>query len=239
MKISYIILTYNRWDTLMYHIRSIKLQDYLCEKLEIIVADDGSIDWNTDELCMRNGVLVKYINTESYSKATPAKARNMGIAAATGDLLIFADDDCLPHPMLLKEYQKTKKGTCAVGYRSILKDRLAINIDNFIPERDLEGGRPQLYWQRAKDNGFIWHHFASGSFAIWRDDLGDTRFDEDFEGYGMEDRHFAWLLDKKGIKFEYMPTAIIYHDNGAGNRPREQKDKELEINKKMYYEKIK
>jgi len=237
MKISYIITTYNRWETLCYHIQSIRMQDYFCDKLEVIVSDDGSSD-QTEEYCKNNKFVDQYVNTKNYDKATPARARNLGIAAATGDLLVFADDDCLPHPLILREYQKIKKRYCAVGYRSSLKNRLALNIDNFNPERDLEQGQPQLYWQRVMENNFIWHHFSSGSYAIWREDLGKVRYDEDFVGYGMEDRHFAWLLDKTGIKFEFMPTAIIYHSRHAWNRPRMQKDEELQINKKMYYEKI-
>jgi GT2 family glycosyltransferase len=239
MKISYIILTCNRWDTLMYHIRSIRLQDYLCNDLEIIVADDGSIDWNTDELCWRNGTIVKYVNTESYNKSTPAKARNMGINVATGDLLIFADDDCLPHPLLLQEYQKLERGKCGVGYRSSLKDRLAIDLSRFDYLKDIEAGNPTAYFQRQQNGVFGYIHFASGSFAIWREDLGDVRFDEEFEGYGYEDRHFAFLLHQKGITFEFMPKAIIYHDNRAGNRLREQKDSERLINREIYDRKIK
>jgi len=242
MKISYIILTYNRADSLAYHIGLINSQKILNkdDDIEIVVADDGSGDSTNimAESFLKCGHIQKYVNTKSYNSATPAKARNLGINAATGDLLIFADDDCLPHPKLIEQYKKTKIGYCSVGYRSSLPESLKKNVDNFDPEKDLEDGRPQLYWQRAKDNNFIWHHFSSGSFAIWKDDLNDVRFDEEFVGYGLEDRHFAWLLDKKGIKFEFLYTAIIYHDHNALNRPRSQKDEELQINKKMYYEKI-
>lgn len=235
MKISYIITTWNRPDVLAKHTEMINRQrNFFNFEVEIIIADDGStILPKADEIIFFD----KYVNTESYDKATPSKARNLGIEAATGDLLIFADDDCLPHKSILREYQKTKRGYCAVGYRSSLGNRITMDIENFDPDKDLEDGRPQLYWQRAKNNNFIWHHFSSGSYAIWREDLGKVRYDEDFVGYGMEDRHFAWLLDKAGIKFEFLYTAIIYHQAGY-NRPRSQKDEELQINKKMYYEKI-
>jgi len=236
MKISYIITTYNRREELEKHIMM------LPGGMEIIVADDGSND-STFHFCqelLEAGVIHKYANTESYDKATPAKARNYGISEATGDLLIFADDDCLPHPNLVEQYMKnTQRGYCAVGYRSSLPAILEKDIENFDPEKDLEEGRPKLYYQRVKDNNFIWHHFSSGSFAIWREDLGKVRFDEDFIGYGLEDRHFAWLLDRAGIKFDFLYTAIIYHDHAAPNRPRSEKDKELQINKKMFYEKTK
>ena len=237
MKISYIILTHNRLETLIYHLQSIRMQDYLCEHLEVIVADDGSID-GTQKYCESSKFVDIYVNTGNTDKATPAQARNMGIAKATGDLLIFADDDCLPHPLLITEYQKTQRGVCAVGYRSSIKDRLAFQLSMFSPYKDIEAGRPQEYYKRAMQNAFIWHHFSSGSFAIYRNDLKDVRFDDDFEGYGYEDRHFAFLLKQKGIRFEFLFTAIIYHDHAAKQQDPEQKEKGRLKNKELMLKKI-
>ena len=237
MKISYIILTHNRLETLIYHVQSIRLQDYLCEHLEVIVADDGSTD-GTKKYCESSKFVNAYVNTENYDKATPAKARNMGIAKATGDLIIFADDDCLPHPLLIAEYQKTPRGICAVGYRSSLKDRLALQLGIYSPYKDIEAGQPQEYYKRAIANAFIWHHFSSGSFAIYRQDLNGVRFDEDFEGYGYEDRHFPFLLKNKGIKFDFLYTAIIYHTKHAKQQDPERKEKERIKNKELMLKKI-
>lgn len=238
MKISYIITTFNRYETLIKHLNSDLFQRYSRQELEIIVADDGTeytAEQGLEILKLANAL----VRTGNTNIATPSKARNLGISAATGDLLIFADDDCLPHPELIEEYKKTKRGYCAVGYRSSLPVSLEKDVKNFDPDKDLEQGNPQAYLRRARDNAFIWHHFSSGSFAIWREDLGDVRFDEDFVGYGLEDRHFGWLLAGAGIKFEFLYTAIIYHDHAAPNRSREQKNEELQINKKLFYGKIK
>jgi glycosyltransferase involved in cell wall biosynthesis len=239
MKISYIITTFNRYKTLVKHLDNDAFKFYnRPDELEIIIADDGT-KYSDEELEKIKSMSDIFVTTVNYDKATPSKARNLGIEAATGDLLIFADDDCIPHFRIIREYLKTKEGYCSVGYRSSQFESLLKDVDNFDPNKDLEPGRPQLYWQRVKDNNFIWHHFSSGSFAIWREDLGAVRFDEDFVGYGLEDRHFAWLLAGAGIKFEFLYTAIIYHDHAAPNRPRSQKDEELQINKKMFYGKIK
>jgi glycosyltransferase involved in cell wall biosynthesis len=237
MKISYIITTFNRYDTLIKHLKSPLFKLYPLELLEIIVADDGT-HYTEEQMATIQELTDKFASTGNFDKATPSQARNLGIKAATGDLLIFADDDCLPHPQLIEEYKKTKKGYCSVGYRSSLPESLQKDVKNFDPEKDLEEGRPKLYWERVKNNNFIWHHFSSGSFALWREDLGAVRFDEDFVGYGLEDRHFGWLLAGEGIKFEFLYTAIIYHDHAAPNRPRSQKDEELQINKKMFYAKV-
>jgi glycosyltransferase involved in cell wall biosynthesis len=237
MKISYIILTHNRLETLIYHVKSIRLQDYLCDKLEVIVADDGSTD-GTREYCEKSKFVDIYVNTGNEEKATPARARNIGMEKATGDLLVFADDDCLPHPLILQEYQKTKQGICSVGYRSSLKDRLGFHPVLFNPQCHLEAGRPQEYYKRAVNNAFIWHHFSSGSFAIRKEDLKGVKFDEEFEGYGYEDRYFAKQLADQGIKFEFLYTAIIYHDHSASQQDPEKKEKERIKNKEMFLKKL-
>lgn len=237
MKISYIILTHNRLETLIYHVQSIRLQDYLCDKLEVIVADDGSTD-GTREYCEKSKFVDVYVNTENVDKATPARARNMGMEKATGELMVFADDDCLPHPLLLQEYQKTDRGFCSVGYRSSLKNRLAFQLIIFNPDGDLEAGRPQEYYKRAVNNAFIWHHFSSGSFAILKEDLKGIRFDEEFEGYGYEDRYFAKQLANQGIKFEFLYRAIIYHDHAANQQEPKKKEEERIKNKEMFLKKL-
>lgn len=237
MKISYIILTHNRLETLIYHLQSIRLQDYLCDYLEVIVADDGSTD-GTQKYCESSKFVNIYVNTGNIDKVTPARARNMGIEKANGDLLIFADDDCLPHPLLLFEYQKTQRGICSVGYRSSLKNRLAFQLAIFSPFKDIEDGRPQEYYKRAMGQNFIWHHFSSGSFAIYKDDLKGVKFDEEFEGYGYEDRHFAFLLKEAGIKFDFLYTAIIYHDHAAKQQDPKRKERERIKNKELLYKKL-
>lgn len=238
MKISYIITTYNRLETLIYHLYSIRLQDYACDKLEVIVCDDGSND-GTIDFCTKSKLVDIYCNTNSYNKATPAKARNMGIDLATGDLLIFADDDCLPHHSLIDNYSYTKKGTCSVGYRSSLKSVLAVRSGQESEHIKKEGGRPVQYFDRWVNNNFIWHHFASGSFAIWCKDIAEVRFDEEFEGYGYEDRHFAWLLNKKGITFDYVFSAMIYHCKHAKKNRMEEREEEKERNKQLFLKKTK
>ncbi|MFA6048256.1 MAG: glycosyltransferase [Parcubacteria group bacterium] len=236
MKVSYIITTYNRFATLVYHIKSIMLQRYFCDDLQIIVADDGSQDMTTIIASIFKGIT--YVNTESRDRAWPAKARNLGIEAATNELVIFADDDCLPHPKLLREYQKINKGECLVGYRSSNRQSLAIEIDRLQPVEYLEPGNPRAYMVRQSQGIFGHMHYTTGTCAILKADLAGARFDEEFTGYGFEDRHFGWLLSQQGLIFRFFPTAIIYHDHDSFNRSRDLKNEELIKNKEMYVRKL-
>jgi len=89
--VSVLIATYNRADLLPQALESLFNQTRVPD--EIVVVDDGSTD-NTPELLKSYGSQLKVIRQEN--RGLPA-ARNVGLRAATGDLIAFLDsDDTLP-----------------------------------------------------------------------------------------------------------------------------------------------
>ncbi|MGK0296532.1 MAG: glycosyltransferase involved in cell wall biosynthesis [Gammaproteobacteria bacterium] len=87
LKISVIIPTYNRLESLLRALESVQSQSY--QATEIIVIDDGSTD-QTAEHIKRNFSNVKYIY---QSNAGVSTARNAGIEHSSGDWLAFLDSD--------------------------------------------------------------------------------------------------------------------------------------------------
>lgn len=89
LKISIVIITHNRISTLLRTIQGIKEQQY--KNCEIIVIDDAS----TDDTCTRIKGLedsgISYIQNEVNIGA--GESRKKGYSLATGDILIFSDDD--------------------------------------------------------------------------------------------------------------------------------------------------
>jgi glycosyltransferase involved in cell wall biosynthesis len=65
------------------------------DRFEIIVVDDGSDDGTQElvlEMSMRHS-LIRVVSTEKNEGAS--RARNLGLAVATGDYVLFTDDDCI------------------------------------------------------------------------------------------------------------------------------------------------
>lgn len=100
IRFSVVIPSYNRSAWLVTALESVFAQTE--PAFEIIVADDGSTDDTPD-------VLRKYegrVKVLTQRNAGPSAARNLGIAAATGDYIAFLDSDDLWFPWTLALYRE-------------------------------------------------------------------------------------------------------------------------------------
>jgi teichuronic acid biosynthesis glycosyltransferase TuaG len=88
-KISVIIPTFNREETLTLAIRSALEQTY--PVLEVLVCDDGSTDNSEKIVKSFNDPKVKWIPGQHFGR--PAIPRNRGIKLSTGDWIAFLDSD--------------------------------------------------------------------------------------------------------------------------------------------------
>ena len=123
LRVSVVIAARNEEKKIERRIRNIMNQDYPKEKLELIIVSDGSTDATDD--------IVKSIisETDQWTKGflrtyshKPSRGKpfciNMGVAAATGDIVVFADcrqrfaDDAIKE--LVKNFVDQKVG-CVSG----------------------------------------------------------------------------------------------------------------------------
>lgn len=65
--------------------------------VEVIVSDDGSTDATVD-LASCSSPLVRVVTTVDSSRTGPGAARNRGVAASSGDVVVFLDSDDRPRP---------------------------------------------------------------------------------------------------------------------------------------------
>ncbi len=94
--VSIIIPIYNGEKTISKTIDSLLCQTY--SDIEIIVVNDGSQD-GTQEILMGYGSKIRLINKLNGGVSS---ARNCGIAAATGEYLMFVDGDDLCEPFMVE-----------------------------------------------------------------------------------------------------------------------------------------
>jgi len=87
-RVSIIIPTYNRPDSLKRALNSISEQVY--DDIEVVVVDDGSTDNVSDIVNRDYSFILRYVS-QDHRGGTQAK--NQGASVARGDLLIFLDDD--------------------------------------------------------------------------------------------------------------------------------------------------
>jgi glycosyltransferase involved in cell wall biosynthesis len=95
--VSVVIPLYNDAATIGRCLDAVLSQDYPRDRFEVIVVDNGSTD-GSDRIAARYPVTLLYERDTLTSYA----ARNRGIAAARGAIVVFTDSDCLPQPGWLR-----------------------------------------------------------------------------------------------------------------------------------------
>ena len=235
MKISVVVTTYNWKEALGLCLKSIFAQTRLPE--EIIVADDGSRE-DTAELVRAHSAaspvpLIHMWQPDEGFQA--AKARNRGIAAASGNYIVLLDGDMLVNRFFIEDHHRlAKPNTFLQGKRACLSPAATRRI--------LESGTIRIgpfmrgvatWWHRR----YLLHSrclsaiysatdrqmrgILSSNMACWRSDaLRINGFDERFVGYGYEDADFAQRLLHAGLQRQYLKHLIcaahLYHPCRAG-----------------------
>ena len=99
LKISVVIPTYNRANTIIKAIESVQSQSYSVD--EIIIVDDSSTDDTESRLRNVKDDKIRYFFLETNSGA--AGARNYGVSQARNDMIAFLDSDDVWHPDKIKK----------------------------------------------------------------------------------------------------------------------------------------
>ena len=99
-RFSILIPTYNRSDLVRLTVDSVLAQSF--SDYELIVIDDGS----TDETVKMLEAYGPQVNVICQKNSGPELARSNGAVAATGDYLVFLDNDDLLYPWALATYDR-------------------------------------------------------------------------------------------------------------------------------------
>ena len=208
--VSIVVNTYNRGKWLDDALRGLAGLDY--PDFEVIVVNGPSTD-NSADVIARWGTAIKAL---TCAQANLAVSRNVGIAAAAGEIIAFIDDDAVPHPQWLRRLVARYTGPeiGAVGgftvdntgtgwqMRKVLCDRFgnAHHVTDYFDERPLNRPGTPFYPSLLGTNSSF---RASALRAI-----------------GGFDHAFAYLLDETdvclrlvdaGWQVHFEPDALVWH----------------------------
>lgn len=210
-RISVVIPTYNRPELLAQVLVGLEQQTWPRARLEIIVVDDGGgrPAASVVEAAATRGLPVVL---ERQENAGPAAARNRGARRATGDVILFIDDDCVPTETLVAEHARAhrQRGLATIGRVDWHPDVPMTPLLRFATERflfrfDVIGV--------ADDAPF--NTFYTANSAVDRQTAQAVGlFDEDFPRAAWEDTEFAYRLRRAGVRFLYVRSAVVLHLRG-------------------------
>jgi GT2 family glycosyltransferase len=222
MSISAIICTRNRPSWLEWSLSSLAHQEL--PPIETILVD-GS---DEDDAARNKELVVRYegsLENLTYIRSAPGitRQRNTGVAASTGDIVLFVDDDALLHPSYCRMtselfdarptilgaggliWNEPRRSTLANAFR-----RLFTMTDNLRPAVTASGDAGHLY----DCEGIREVQVLSGSNMAFRRAVftnHDLSFDETLRGYGFgEDQLFCLKVSEKGTLVQN-GDALVMH----------------------------
>lgn len=204
--LSIVVPTYNRRRRLDRVLRSLAGQRTDIP-FEVVVVSDGSTD-DTDEYLSSASVPLP-VRAIRQDNAGPAAARNRGIEAAAGDLIVFLDDDVVAGPELVARHAAEHD-----------QDDRLVTIGPMNDPHDHEMSAWVRWEQRMLRKQYdamlrgsydaTARQFYTGNAAIRRVHLvAAGGFDETFRR--AEDVELAYRLEHSGLHFRFLPQAVGYH----------------------------
>ncbi len=214
---SLVITTYNWKEALALCLDSVAAQRVLPH--DVVVADDGSRE-DTARLVQAFArdfpVPLRHVWQEDLGFRA-ARVRNLGIAASTGDYVVFIDGDMVLHPKFVADHQAViRPGTFLLGGRLNASPEEAARLlaggcprfSPFMPFARSAGGELKrkhalripavAKWKASRRRGGV---AMSCNLGVWRRDLDLVNgFDDAYEGWGREDDDLTLRLRHAGLE---------------------------------------
>ncbi|MCD1258033.1 glycosyltransferase [Paenibacillus athensensis] len=234
MKISIVIPSYNADWLLAKGLASLATQKLdTGDAFEVVVADDGSTDATRECVAgfAAGGLDVHYVYVPRDEHSCRSRARNRGIAASSGEVLLFLDSGIVVPDRFISDiaayYRTHAPDSALLIYTYGLNvtpeqtdmeqlERLDINdrraVDEFCREPfwyDMRHGAFQHEIGRLRSPWFCGFSCALTAPAGLTRAIGG--FDEAFKGWGVEDLDFSYRLHRNGVCFDSVSSLYAFH----------------------------
>ncbi|MEG3846472.1 glycosyltransferase [Microcoleus sp. herbarium19] len=207
--VSIIIPSHNRSSSLRRAMEALHSQTYPIDLMEVIVVADSCID---DTLAMLQEYKAPFkLQAIEVNCRSAAIARNTGAAAATGELLLFLDDDIEAMPLLVESHARAhclRPGSAVMGpYPPKLQGGT-----RFFDVEVRAWWEEKFYQMSRSDHRFHYQDLLSGNLSLDADLFARLDgFDSAFGNCGGEDYEFGLRLLKADVSFVLAPEAVGYH----------------------------
>lgn len=202
---SIIIPTFNRPQALSQCLQTIAKVDYLRERFEVIVVDDGS-SMTLDSVIepFKESLNIKWLKQKN---AGPANARNSGVQQASGEYVIFIDDDC----QVEKDWLKKLAARICLTPKDLIGGKTvnALVGNPYSVATQLMIDYLYYYYNNSEKSQSF---FTSNNFTVSLEQYKKlSGFHPAFSRAAGEDREFCdrWLSN--GYAMVYAPEIMIYH----------------------------
>lgn len=261
VKVSVVILTYNRYEPLRKTLAGLVRQDYPQDLIEVIVTDDGSQQQTIEVVKEFSDLLnIKYVWHKDVG-FTAAAARNNGINIARNDMVILLDVDMFPSRDLIKNYAswwKVLDRAVLIGPRKYIameniKPAELLNNDSsedtfseIITNNNVAGkiqGSHSVDWrleifertQNLKTEALPFRTFASGNVAFSKTEfIKIARFDENFVSWGFEDTELGYRFFNHGNYVIPVMGALAYHQEPEGGENETDREAGKELSSQLF-----
>jgi len=183
--------------------------------VEVIVVDNGSADGTVEQIRGRAGGAVP-IRLIEHPDGGPAAARNAGVAAASGEVLLFLGDDTEPEgPSLLRAHLDLHATRPQERYGVLGRITWSPRSPVTPFMRWLENGGPQFHYNEIEAGpvdaaSYFYSSHASLKRALF-ERLGG--FEERFPTAAVEDTELGVRLAGAGLELDYRPELLVLHDH--------------------------
>jgi glycosyltransferase involved in cell wall biosynthesis len=225
--ISLIVSSFERPSHLLRCLHSIAAQKGDHGRIEVIVADDGSRDGTRDlvrEFTRATGMPITF-TSHAHDGFRLAQCRNEGVLASSADYLLFTDGDCILASDHVSLHMKHRRRGFVMGgscYRldAEASDRLSVDrirsgdLTSAVQRREAR----RVYWKRVRARAYeilrvpMRPRLPGGNLGVWRADFERVNgFDENYVGWGMEDKDIQRRLESVGVRCIFVAGASIFH----------------------------
>ena len=198
MRFTIQLCTYNRAALLGRVLEACFDQTAPGDQYEVVLVNDGSPDDTPAVIERARRIATCRFTVINQANAGLARARNAGIAQATGERIAFIDDDVLPTPVFVAEHLRSDARHGDVVVRGAV-----INTESF-------DALPVPVWS-LKNYSANWFWTSNVSVRRSRLDAAGGRFDESFSEYGWEDIELGLRLRELGAKAVFNKLAVAFH----------------------------